>query len=235
MVSIDHKTLKRLGGVLLATVLLVGVSVALWSQADADEPTERAEEAEEAEIDPDEEPAEPEAVEEPSDDEIETYAEVQVTVVKQQIELMETLSEIGEEAGLAGQEITTAEQVLNAAGGDPEAVDEAYLDDDRYAEAIFEIAAARSEASAAIDRAVEESHLDRERFEELTILLSHDRRLSAEANALVNEKLEEAGVIEEPQIDVPDPEDESPDGPAAPGEDDGEIEAPELPDPESAE
>lgn len=227
--------MKRLAGVLLAAALLVGLSVALWSQADADEPPDQAEPAEEAEVDPDQEPAEPEEVEEPSDDEIETYADVQVTVVEQQIELMETLSEIAEETGLSGQEVTTAEQVLNAAGGDPEAVDEAYLDDERYAEAISEIAAARSDASAEIDRAVDESALDRERFEELVILISHDRRLSAEANALVNEKLEEAGVIEEPQIDVPDPEDESPDGPAAPGEDDGEIEAPELPDPETAE
>ncbi len=217
------RTAKYIGRLALAAALLGVVSLALAAQTGDDD----------AEVDPADEaeqPAEPEEVEEPTSDEIEAYAEVQVTVVEQQIELLETLTEIGDETGLSGQEVTTAEQVLNAAGGDPEAVDETYLDDERYAEAIAGIADARSEASQAIDRAVSESEIGGERFEELTILISHDRSLSAEANALVNERLEEAGVIEEPQVDAPDPED-APDDPEL----EEEIDAPEAPDPETAE
>lgn len=227
--TITHGTLKRFGGVLLAAALFVALPVALWSQADPDAPGGESDLADQSDPGEEQEVAdEPEEVQEPAESELEEYAEVQVVVVEQQLELQEALSEIAEETGLSGEEITTAEQALNAAGGDPQAVDEAYLEDERYAAAIPDIASARIQAGDAIDRAVAASTLDRDRFEELTILISHDRRLSAETNALVSEKLEDAGVIEEPQIEVPDPQDESPDTDTQADDDQG-IQVPDQP------
>lgn len=171
--------MRRIGRFVLAAALFAGLSVTLWSQDDDDLVAHGSQ-----------------GVQVPTRFEIDAYAGIRVVVIEQQLELRQTLAEIAGETGLSGREITRAQQALDAAGGDPQAVHAAYLADDRYSEAITRISIARREMREAINRAVAGSILNRNRFDELTIIISHDRRLAAQANTLVAEKLAEAGLVD---------------------------------------
>lgn len=128
-----------------------------------------------------------------TDEELQEYAEVYADVQMQLIASDEQRGEILEGSDLSSSELHRLETALDAAGGDLENVDEAYTENEEYRDVLRELADLRGNASDAIDNAVEESSLERRRFDELIILISHDRQLQAEANELIESEMESDG------------------------------------------
>lgn len=154
---------------------------------------------------------EQEQVEPVTEDEIQYFAGIQLTVREAQQELEEEQAEIRHGSGLTATEFRQAEQAVNAAGGDLDEIDESLLEDERFEPVITDLAEIRTQSDEIISDAVSESPVDESRFDELAILISNDRELSQQVNQIVSAEVEEMRAEEqeeaEEEVEADEPED----------------------------
>ncbi len=132
-----------------------------------------------------------EQVEPVSDEEINHFAGIQLTVRREQQELEAEITEIRRGSALSAGEFRRLQRAVENAGGDLEQIDEALLEDERYNDVVTDLADVRSRSTEIVEEAVAQSPVDESRFNELAIIISNDRQLSQEVNQIVAAELEE--------------------------------------------
>ncbi|MFW5995324.1 MAG: hypothetical protein ACOCRN_04355 [Spirochaetia bacterium] len=184
---------KALTGLLLVAGILL-VSPGFGQDTDTDE-------AGNEEVDPEEGAEEQEEIEPVSDDEIEQFASIQLTVRREQQEVEEAISEIRRSGSLTATEFRQLQQAVDAAGGDLEDVDEQLRENERYAEVITELADVHEQSNDIVAEAVAQSPVTESRFNELAILIANDQELSRDVNEIVVGELEEEQAQEQAEAE----------------------------------